>query len=274
LQKVLLEDSVPRRDVFLLATNATRDNKAILDETLPLRAPYFFDYINFQIGMEKVDAAEQAWARLLELNLPFGFRESFPYLDALIQHREWEPLSRAWVALGDRFPTQIRPRAMPGNSVSNGNFEFEILNGGLDWRITPVEGAVVSLDSENSREGFRSLRIDFDGTRNLDYYHVLHFVPVTPGTRYNFSVHMRARGITTDSGPRFQLYDAYDMGKLFLSTENLVGNFEWSPEYLEFKTGPDTRLLVVRVARPASRKFDSRIAGTVWISRVNLSPVK
>jgi tetratricopeptide (TPR) repeat protein len=274
LQKVLLGDSVPRRDVFLLATNATPDNSVILDDTLPPHAAYFIDYINFQIGMDRINAAEQAWARLLELNLPFNLREPFPYVDALIQHRELEPLLQAWSALGERFPAQIGSRAMPGNSVSNGNFEFEILNGGLDWRVTPVEGAVVSLDSENSHEGLRSLRIDFDGTHNLDYYHVLQFVPVTPSTRYNFSVHMRTRGITTDSGPRFQLYDAYDMGRLFLSSENLVGNFEWSPEHIEFRTGPETRLLVVRVGRPASRKFDSRIAGTVWISRVSLRPEK
>jgi tetratricopeptide (TPR) repeat protein len=274
LQKVLLEDSVPRRDVFLLATNATRDNQSILNEMLPLGAPYFVDYINFQVAVGRIDAAEQTWDRLLELNLPFGFRDSFPYLDALIQHRELEPLSRAWATLSDRFPAQIRPRAASGNFISNGNFEFEILNGGLDWRVSPVEGALVSLDSVSSGEASSSLRIDFDGTRNLDYFHLFQFVPVTPGTRYDFWVQMRAKGITTDSGPRFQLYDADDMGKLFLSTENLIGNAEWSEQHLKFSAGPDTRLLVVRVARPASKKFDSHIAGTVWIAHVSLAPVK
>jgi tetratricopeptide (TPR) repeat protein len=274
LQKVLLGNGIPRRDVFLLATNATRDNREILDVALPRHATYFFDYINFQIGRSRIDAAEQAWTRLLELNLPFGFRDPFPYMDALIQHQEVEPLVQSWSILGEKFPEQIRPRAQSGNSVSNGNFEFEILNGGLDWRVTPVEGATVSLDSDGPREGFRSLRIDFDGTHNLDYYHVLQFVPVTPDTRYTLSMNMRAQGITTDSGPRFQVYDAYDMGKLFLSTENLVGNFGWASQNIEFNTGPDTRLVVVRVARPASRKFDSHLAGTVWISHVSLTPVK
>jgi hypothetical protein len=274
LRKVLLGGSVPRRDAFLLATNATRDNKVILDNTLPPDAAYFFDYINFQIGMGGVDAAEEAWARMLDLKLPFSLRESFPYMDALIQHREVEPLLEAWSALRERFPADIRPRAADGNSVSNGNFEFEILNGGLDWRVTPVEGAAISVESDGAREGLRALRIEFDGAHNLDYYHVSQFVPVTPGTRYNFSAEMRAKGITSDSGPRFQLYDAYDMGKLFLSTENLVGNIEWSPEHLEFRTGPDTRLLMVRVGRPASRKFDGRIAGTVWIRRVSLRAEK
>jgi tetratricopeptide (TPR) repeat protein len=274
LQKVLLGNVVPRRDVFLLATNATRDNREILYETLPPHATYFFDYIDFQISIDRIDAAKQAWGRLLELNLPFGFRDSFPYLDALIQHREVEPLLQAWSILGEKFPEQIRPRALPDNSVSNGNFEFEILNGGLDWRVIPVEGATVSLDSESPREGIRSLRIDFDGTRNLDYYHVLQFVPVTPGDRYKLSLNVRAQGITTDSGPRFQVYDAYETGRLFLSTENLVGNFGWTSQNLEFQTSRDTRLLVMRVARPASRKFDSHLAGTIWISHVSLTPVK
>jgi hypothetical protein len=274
LQKVLLEEGVPRRDVFLLATNATGENQAILDEMLPRGAPYFIDYINFQVAMGRMDAADEAWDRLLELNLPFGLRDSFPYLDALIGHRELKSLSRAWAALSARFPAQIRPRSGSGNSISNGDFESEILNGGIDWRVSPVEGALVRLDSVSSGEASGSLRIDFDGTRNLDYFHLFQFVPVTPGTRYDFSVQMRAKGITTDSGPRFQLYDADDMGKLFLSTENLIGNLEWSEQHLKFSAGPATRLLVVRVARPASKKFDSHIAGTVWIAHVRLAPVK
>jgi hypothetical protein len=224
--------------------------------------------------MNRIDAAEQTWTRLLELNLPFGFRETFPYLDALIQHQEVGPLLQAWSTLGERFPEQIRPRALPGDSVSNGNFESEILNGGLDWRVTPIEGATVSLDSEGPREGLHSLRIEFDGSRNLDYYHVLQFVPVTPGTRYNLSMNLRGKGISTDSGPRFQAYDAYDTAKLFVSGENLVGNYGWTSQNLEFNTPADTRLLVVRVARPPSRKFDSHLAGTIWISHVSLTPVK
>jgi hypothetical protein len=82
---------------------------------------------------------------------------------------------------------------------------------------------------------------------------------------------MRVEGITTDSGPRFQIYDAEAPTRLFLSTENLTGNSSWSPERLEFTTGPETRLLVLRVTRPFSRKLDNLIAGTVWIDQINLS---
>jgi hypothetical protein len=81
---------------------------------------------------------------------------------------------------------------------------------------------------------------------------------------------MRAEGVTTDSGPRMEVFDAYDMGKLFLYTSGVVGNSEWSLERIDFDTGPDTHLVVVRVARPASKKLDNRIKGEVWLDQVSL----
>ena len=245
LQVVLAGNSPAHRDVFLLATTATRDNSAIL-EMLP-------------------------WLRLLQLKLPFDLRLAFPYLDALIQHREPDRLVAAWSALSERFAAQIGPLLTSANLIANGSFEYDILNGGLDWRVLPVEGAVVSMDSRDPFEGARTLRIEFDGARNLDYGHVFQYVPVQPNTRYRFSGSIRVKGITTDSGPRFQVFDAFNMGKLFLSSENIVGTASWSWQQFEFKTA-DTHLLVVRVARPPSNKFDNQIAGVVWIDRVSLVP--
>jgi hypothetical protein len=270
LRKVLEGQGVARWDVFALAASATRDNQAILDEMLPPRSDIFLEYLNYQVAAKNIDAAGRVWTRLLQLNQPFDFQQSFPYMDALIQFREIDRLVDAWSTLVQRFPEQIGSHIAKTNLITNGSFEFKILNGGLDWRITPVEGATVSTDLKSSSDGARSLRIDFDGTRNLDYGGLFEYVPVKPSSRYRFSGLMRVSGITTDSGPRFQVFDAYDMRKLFLSTQNLVGTSAWTPQELEFKTGADTRLLVVRIARPLSRKFDNRIAGTVWVDQVSL----
>jgi hypothetical protein len=96
---------------------------------------------------------------------------------------------------------------------------------------------------------------------------------------------MRTDRITTDNGPRFVLEDAYDPAELVdastkaanpkrfsISTENVTGTSDWSPQELEFKTPTNTRLLIVRVVRPASHKFDNKLAGQVWIARVSLLP--
>src|SRR5207253_6510758 len=271
LQVVLVGNSAAHRDVFRLAASATRDNRAIL-QMLPPQASVFFDYLNFEMEAGNVTAAEQVWLWLLQLKLPFDLRQAFPYLDALIQHHEPDRLVAAWSALAERFPAQIGPLVNNSNLVENGSFEHDILDGGLDWRVVPVDGAVVSMDFEDAFEGSRALRIEFNARRNLDFGHVFQYVAVQPNTRYRFSGAMRVKGITTDSGPRFQVFDAFNIQDLFLSTENALGTFDWSPQQLEFKTKANTRLLMVRVARPPSEKLDNQIGGTVWIDQVSLIP--
>jgi len=270
--RVVLVGNIPaHRDVFRLAVSATRDNRAIL-QMLPPQASVFFDYLNFEMEAGNVTTAEQVWLRLLQLKLPFDLRQAFPYLDALIQRREPGRLVAAWSALAERFPAQIGPLVNNFNLVANGGFEHDILDGGFDWRIVPVDGAVVSMDFQDAFEGARALRLEFNGKRNLDYGHVLQYVAVQPNTQYRFSGALQMKGISTDSGPRFQVFDAFDMGKLFVSTENTVGTSGWSSQHLEFKTKADTRLLIVRVARPPSQKLDNQISGTVWVDRVSLTP--
>lgn len=272
LRKVLLANSMPDRQIFALAANATRDNIAIV-QILPPRSFVWFNYLNFQIETSRIAAAEDTWARLLESKLPFELPQSFPYLDALIQHRELDKLSEAWSALGQRFPSQIHAPAPPSNLVTNGDFDSEILNGGLDWRIIPTEGSSVRLDSQNTLNGWRSLRIDFDGAHNLEYGHVLQYVLVAPNTRYHFSAWMRTQDITTDSGPRWEVFDAYDMAKLFVAAGNTVGTSDWSEQKLDFAAGPDTRLVIIRVARPVSHKIGNQVAGTAWVARASLTRV-
>jgi hypothetical protein len=84
------------------------------------------------------------------------------------------------------------------------------------------------------------------------------------------SAYMRALGITTDSGPTFEIYDAYDVKKLFLSGDGVTGTYGWSAQQFEFKTKPNTELLIVRVARRPSLKLANKIGGTVWIDKVTL----
>lgn len=270
LRMVLQEDGAAGRRAFTLATNATGDRKALL-EMLPPQAPILFGYLNFEIERGDMSGAVEVWVRLLQLNLPFDLRQAFPYFDALVQHRDLGQLSETWSALAQRFPSQIQRPVPESNLVTNGSFESDILNGGFDWRVVPTEAAVVSVDSSGPSDGARALRITFDGSRNVDYGNVYQYVPVQANASYRFSARIRAQGITTDSGPRLQVCDAYDPRKIFASTENLVGTSGWAQQQAEFTTPPDTHLLLIRIVRPVSNKFDNQIAGTVWIDDVRLS---
>ena len=269
LHTVLLANSPPRRDVFVVAASATRDETAIL-EMLPPRAPILFDYLYFRTQRGELADAEETWARILRLNLPFSLREALPYLDSLIQHKELRRLSEAWSILARKFPEQIERLHRDSNLIGNGNFEFDILNGGFDWRVVPTEGASVRLDFTDKFEGPRALQISFDGSRNLYYGHVFQYILVQPNSRYKFSADMKVEGITTDSGPRFQLSDAYNLGETLVSTENLVGSSGWFTQKAELTTKPETHLLLLTVARPMSTMLDNRFYGNVWITRVSL----
>ena len=148
------------------------------------------------------------------------------------------------------------------------------MNGGFGWRITPIEGAEVSFDTGVVHDGARSLFVHFDGKHNLDFSHVVQYVPVEPNTPYRFIAYARSEEIATDQGPRIAVYDAFDRAALSLDSENLTGTAAWQEQRLEFRTGPKTQLLVVQIVRPPSRKFDNQIAGTVWFDDFSLTVIR
>jgi hypothetical protein len=96
------------------------------------------------------------------------------------------------------------------------------------------------------------------------------YVLVEPGAKYRFTAYARAEKITTDSGPRFAIYDEIDRRALSVETPSMTGTFPWEGQQVEFTTGPETRVLVIQVLRPLSRKLDNEIAGNLWVDDVEL----
>jgi len=270
LQKVLLATGVPDQQAFLLIAHAGIDTSAVMTGMLPPRGSAFVHYLNFQLELGRLADAGEVWAGLLKSGLAFKVEDSFFYIDSLIRKRNTEEAVAVWRETAARFPGEIGSRTAPPNLITNGDFDFPILNGGFDWRVNPVEGATVRINSTGRQNGTNSLQIDFDGTRNITYGDTFQFIPVRPNVQYDFSVELKTSGITTDNGPRVQIYDQYEMKNLFLATEGVTGDTSWTVQKLNFRTGPDTHLIVVQVARPASQKFDNKIAGTVWIRHISL----
>jgi len=268
---VLIARPELRRQAFDLAWRATDDGALILERMIPPRAEIALEYLNYLVAQQRLEAAGELWSQLLAWNQPFDPRAAFPFLDALRDHGQPERLEAAWAELGARHPLAFPRRAAPDELITNGGFESDLWNGGLDWRVQPVEGAVVSVDNLTFFDGARALRLEFDGRHNLHYQHVFQFVPVRPAAAYRFSFFLRTQGLTSDSGPRFEITDAYEPGRLALTTRNVLGSARWSLEQLEFSTGPETRLLLVRLIRPPSQKLDNRLAGTVWLDQVRLT---
>jgi hypothetical protein len=272
LSKVLSSGAINENQVFALISNARIDPGMVIDELLPSDVHTFIDYLNFQVDRGDMAAAEQTWDRLLLLHKPFEINAAFHYLDALIRSRHVERALKIWSALCERFPLLVASPASNRNLATNGDFHGDILNGGFDWRVNPVAGAVVTQESNDSGRDSRSLRIDFDGSQNLYYDSVVQFIGTQPNTNYDFSAVMSCEGITTDSGVGLRVSDAYNSAELLGSTDLLIGTEPLSEHKFSFTTGPETRLALVTVTRTPSRKFDDKIAGTFRVSNVTIVP--
>lgn len=238
---------------------------------VPARADILSAYLDYLDASGRIDAAGTVWKHLLASPKPVNFDSACRYFDALLYAHRVDELEPMWATLASRDPDRFGQQPGAANRITNGGFEDPMVNGGFGWRITLVEGTDASLDTDIVHSGSRSLLLHFDGKHNLEFAHVVQYVMVEPDTRYRFVAYTRSEGITTDSGPRMALYDAYDRPALAVATESVIGTTSWQEQKLEFRTGPRTRLLVLQVTRPASRKLDNQIAGSLWLDDFSLT---
>ena len=272
LKKILSSNIIDKNQIFVLSDRAGINSATVIDQLLPRQIPSYFAYLNFESQRGNFSAAQETWNRLLSLNSPFEPKDAFPFLEALMRSHQLDGASQVWSSLVSRFPDRIPSPASANNLITNANLQADILDGAFDWRVFPVTGVAVSQDSTGPSPDARSLRVEFDGTLNLYYGSVLQFVPAQPRTKYTFSAFTRSQALTTDAGVGVQISDFYDPNKILGATEPLIGTTPWSEQSFSFDTPPESRLLIVRIVRSPSQKFDNKIAGAFWLSRVSLTP--
>jgi hypothetical protein len=273
LRQAMLGDPSLRTGAFDLAWRDGIPPDQILG-IIPVRQEILSAYLDYLVRTHRLDPAASVWNRLLASPESFDLDASFRYFDSLFHDHRVDKLTAVWADVSSHEPTRIQWRPGNANLITNGGFENSLVNGGFDWRTAVVEGADIGIDTLPVHNGTRSLFVRFDGTRNLDFGHLVQYVSVKPNTSYRFLAYARAEGITTDSGPRIAIYDAFDRKTLSLETENLLGSMDWREQSLAFHTSPHTSLIVVQVVRPPSRKIDNRIAGTLWLDDFSLIAVR
>jgi len=251
---------------------ATGDVQRVLNQVLPAQVGAYYEALEFLVNERDLDPALAVWERLVKLHPPFEMRRALRLLDALINADRIEQAAHVW-----QQALQMAgwlSGATPGDSlVWDGGFERDFVNGGFGWWQLPVPGATFEFDRSIVHSGERSLRVTFDGSANLDFYHVHQMVPVKAGTRYHFSAYLRTDQITTNSGVLFWIYDPRHQGDLSLYSPNLVGSHPWTLQELEFTAGPRTQAVEIVLRRQPSEKFDNLIRGSVWVDDVSLAAV-
>jgi tetratricopeptide (TPR) repeat protein len=267
-------DPALRTGAFDLAWRAGLPPEEIL-ESVPDEPDALSAYLDYLSRTNRLDAAKDVWSRLMARQDKIDRDAAFRYFDTLLYARQIDAMTAVWFDLVRHNAMSDVPARFPdtpagSNLVLNGGFEAPVLNGGFDWRLVRVEGAQIFVDASLMHHGAHSLYIGFDGAHNIDFGQVVQYVLVEPDAKYRFTAYARAEKITTDSGPRFAIYDAIDTSALSVATPNMTGTFSWEGQQVEFTTGPETRLLTIQVRRPPSQKLDNEIAGNLWIDDVEL----
>ena len=148
----------------------------------------------------------------------------------------------------------------------NGDFSLPVLNGGFDWLYEKSPDVSLALDPTESHAGHRSLSIAFD-SRGLEDAGIWQLIPVEPNTEYEFSAYFKSEDMQGAGGPRFLLEDHFSRVSYFAS-EELKDTDTWKQVEGTFSTGPDTKLLTLRIQRvPAG----NAIRGKLWIGGVHLA---
>jgi tetratricopeptide (TPR) repeat protein len=248
------------------------DVHVLLDQVLPDTPEAYSEALSFLVGTQDTSAALEVWRRLAAEDPHVDLKWGVKLTDVLVAQGKFDDAAAFW-----RHAVGMNASAAPaynGNSlVYDGGFERDISGGGFGWQQRNVPGADFDFDADEKHSGSRSVRLIFDGTKNIQYQDLFQYVPVSPGAHYHFQGFLRTDQITTDTGMRFEIVDPQDPQHLDLFTPNETGTVPWTLEELDFTAGPQTHLIEIRVSRRPSERLDNKLNGTVWIDDVSLVPV-
>ncbi|HKU24807.1 MAG TPA: carbohydrate binding domain-containing protein [Candidatus Sulfotelmatobacter sp.] len=248
-----------------LCWRASGDPHQMFALALPQNPELYLSFLRLLVAKQEIDAAKIAWDQLISLQKPFPVLPALPYLRLLIANHEVTPAIKAWQQLAD-VDEQVRPYlASPANLMVNGGFEETLLNGGFDWWYEPNPHAKLAIDTDQFFSGTRSLSVSFDG-RHAHDAGLAQFVPVKPGTEYEFSAVSKTLDIDSASGPRFVVGDAYTLSTYAL-TDDLLGSTPWHKQQARFRTGPQTNLVFVKITRDPPGPL---IRGKLWVDDIKL----
>jgi hypothetical protein len=221
-------------------------------------------------GQKKPAEAQRVWQRLVASHEGFSSRDVGPYIDILLLNfRMPDEAYSDWMDLQKRG--LVAPPSEPGNLNYDGDLEGDITNFGFGWRFFPPPGLYIGLDSTTFHSGGRSVLIRFPGKENYLFRNVCEYVKVSPRETYRVRGFMRTEAITTNSGPRLEVYDPYDLKSLDVFSDQLLGtNAAWTLLSISFTTKPQTRLVNLCLSRFPSDKLDNLITGKVWADDISL----
>lgn len=229
-------------------------------------------FLEFLSTNALLDQAHQVWQSIVDTRVRFAASRAMPYIENLLQAGRVDQAHDAWRDL-EYLGVIPKPAADEANNmVFNGDFKHVPLNAGFDWRNPVAPYLALDFSDTTSQSGKLCLRVDFTVSRNEEYMPLYQLVAVAPRHSYLLTASVRSQDITSDSGPRLQVADAYRPQPAMAMSESTVGVTPWHQIKLPFCTGPDTRLVRVALFRARGRTFPTEITGSFWLDNVAVVP--
>jgi len=252
-------------DLIPVCWRATRDAQLLLNEGLPANPEVHLAFLRLLTQQSESAAAGQVWRSLLAAGRPFPPQEGFFYFDYLIAQHDAVGLRQQWREFASLFP-ELQSYEPTDNLVVNAGFEQPLLNAGLGWRYSASQNLTAGIDQGVAHSGTRSLSVFYNGDSAYDAGWQ-QFIPVEPGTAYDFSAWVKSENIQSSSGPRLAIVDAYN-GSGLLLTDDVLDTQPWHEVVGTFHSPPDAQLVEIKITRAPA---DTRIRGRVWIDDLRLT---
>ena len=236
----------------------------LLATVIPPQPDAYIALLTQLMAKEDTSGTVKVWEALVHAHQTVQDREVFDLVRYLLFHKAVDDAHLVWRQAASMLSMSAYLPSS-NNLIVNGSFGLPILNGGFDWQYHKLPGVALTLDSNESHDGHRSLEIMFDGP-GVEDAGIYQVIAVQPDTSYEFTGYYKNETIEGAGGPHFAVQDVYSGQTYFLSEELRDGAF-WKSVIGEFTTGPESNLLVLRVQRiPAG----SPIRGKMWIDDFRL----
>ena len=263
-QQALAHDPQAARAILLVCWRETRDANLLLAKAIPATPELQLEFLRILTEKKETSAANQVWQHLVGSGKSFQPQLSFFYFDYLLKEHEVTGFDRAWHELAALSPN-LQAYLPNENLVVNPGFEQSLLNSGFDWRHEPADHIAVGIDNNVAHSGTRSLSLSYDGHPAYDAGWK-QFIPVQPNTDYEFSAWIKSENVTSSSGPRIAIVDAYS-GTNLLLTDDVLDTHPWQEIRSTLRVPAETELLAVKIIRVPA---DTRIRGRVWVDDLRL----
>ena len=219
-------------------------------------------YLNWLMRWKRIDDTYPVWRKMAGIGKP-DLDIIHRYVHFLVVHNRIRKAEQIWQPYSG------------SNGITNAGFEAEVTRLGFDWRFWNDTKDLWEIQRVKTpiREGSHALEVSYAGRGNISFHHLYQIVPVEPRNSYRLSYAWRSWRVTTDQGPFVEIY-GYNRKGIYYKGPMINGTKDWQTEMIEFIPPKGCEAVVVRLRRKPSRRFDSKISGTVWLDDFRLEKIR